>query len=62
MVNIIKKIRSWNLKRKQADVTREFKRYGFTDSVLEKQVKINQERRKYDIPDESHFVFENFVQ
>jgi hypothetical protein len=62
MFNIIKKIRAWNIKRKQADVKREYERYGFTDSVLEKQVALNKKRRKYDIPDESKIVYENFVQ
>lgn len=62
MFNPIKKIRAWNLKRKQADLNREYERYGFTDKVLEKQIEINTLRRKYDIPDESHFVYEEFVQ
>ena len=62
MVNIIRKIRSWNLNRKQADLEREYQRYGLTNCVLEKQVAINKKRHEHDIPDESEFVFENFVQ
>lgn len=59
---IIKSIRQLNLKRKQSKLNREYKRYGLTDEVLEKQIAINAERNKYNIPDESNFTYENFVQ
>ena len=62
MFNPLKKIIAWNLNRRQADLNREYERYGFTDEVLEKQVAINEARHKYDIPDESKIVYENFVQ
>ena len=62
MFNPIKKIRAWNLNRKQVDVIALQNKFGFTDEVLEKQVAINEERHKHDIPDESEFLFEEFVQ
>ena len=62
MFNPIKKIRAWNLNRKQADVKQQMDKFGFTDEVLEKQVAINEARRKHDIPDESEFIYKEFVQ
>lgn len=46
----------------QAEVDELFKSEGLTDEVLEKQVTINTLRCENDIPDESEFIFEDFVQ
>lgn len=63
MKNPIKLIRAWNLNRKQADLNREYERYGLTDDVLAKQVELNKKRRELDIPDESKIINdEGFVQ
>lgn len=50
------------LKIKQQLVNIEFKRNGLTDSVLEKQLKINNERNKLDITDSGQRIYKNFVQ
>ena len=62
MFNPIKKVRAWNLNRKQAEVDKLQDRFGFTDEVLEKQVEINRARHKHDIPDESKLVYGKYVQ
>ena len=62
MFNPVKKVRAWNLNRKQAEVDKLHERFGFTDEVLEKQVKINKARRKHDIPDENKLVYKEFSQ
>lgn len=50
------------LKNKQRVINKQFEKNGLTDEVLEAQIKLNKERNIYDIPDESEFVFEDFVQ
>ena len=62
MFNPVRKVRALNLNRKQAEVDKLQDRFGFTDEVLEKQVKINEDRNKHDIPDESKVVYEKYVQ
>ena len=46
----------------QAEVDEIFEKEGFTDEVLEKQVTINTLRSEHNIPDESEFIYEEFVQ
>ena len=50
------------LKNKQKDIEKRIAKEGLTDELLEAQVKLNQERHKHDIPDESEFVYGDFVQ
>lgn len=50
------------IKNKQKAINKQFEKDGLTDELLEAQVKLNQERHKYDIPDESEFVYGEFVQ
>lgn len=62
MFNLIKKVIAWNLNRKQADIKRDIERFGYSDDILERQVKVNQKRAKYNITDESELVNEDYVQ
>lgn len=50
------------LKNKQRQIDKQFEKEGLSDDVLEKQIAINQERHELDIPDESEFVYEEYVQ
>lgn len=62
MFNPVKKVRAWNLNRKQEKVNKLMDEVGFTDEVLEKQVAINEARHKHDIIDESKIVYDKYVQ
>ena len=42
--------------------TEEYEKKGLTDDILKKQVRINSIRYKKNIPDETEFIYENFVQ
>lgn len=42
MFNLIKRFHQWNIDRKQADLDKEYELYGYSDELLEKQVKLNQ--------------------
>ena len=55
-------LKSIQLKNKQKSIAKQFQKDGLTDELLEAQVKLNQERHKHDIPDESEFVYREFVQ
>ena len=61
-MGIIKKLRAWNINRKQADIKKEMELYGASDKLLEKQIALNIERNKYDIPDPKFLNDEGFVQ
>lgn len=61
-MRIIKKLREWNINRKQADIKKEEQLYGMSDELLEKQVKLNIARNKHDIPDKEYLNDEGFVQ
>lgn len=50
------------LKNKQIAIDKQYAKEGLSDEVLEAQVELNQLRNELDIPDESNFIFENFVQ
>lgn len=50
------------LNRKQNQLVEEYSEKGLTDEILEKQIGINKKRHELDIPDESQFVFEDYVQ
>lgn len=50
------------LNRKQNQLVEEYSEKGLTDEILEKQIEINKKRHELDIPDESQFVFEDYVQ
>lgn len=61
-MGVIKKIRAWNINRKQADLNKQYYLFGMSDELLEKQVKLNIERNKHDIPDKKYLDDEGFVQ
>lgn len=61
-MNIVKKLREWNINRKQADLNKQDYLFGMSDELLEKQVKLNIERNKHDIPDKKYLDDEGFVQ
>ena len=46
----------------QNKVNKKKKKKGLTDDILKKQVRINSIRYKKNIPDETEFIYENFVQ
>lgn len=46
----------------QNKLNKEYEKDGLTDSVLNKQVMINTTRCKKNIPDETEFIYEKFVQ
>lgn len=50
------------LKNEQRVIDKKFKKEGLSDEVLEKQAALNSKRCLLNIPDESDFVYENFVQ
>ena len=39
MFNLLKRFHQWNIDRKQADLNKEYELYGYSDELLEKQVK-----------------------
>lgn len=61
-MDIIKFIKKINLRNKQREVDKLYEKEGLTDEVLEKQIEINKEGHKHDIPDENEFVHEEYVQ
>ena len=61
-MGIVKRFRKWNINRKQSDIKKEEDLYGMSDELLEKQVQLNMERNKHDIPDEKYLNDEGYVQ
>ena len=61
-MNIVKKLREWNINRKQKDIKKEMELYGVSDKLLEKQIALNIERNKHDIPDEHYMNDDGYVQ
>lgn len=54
MFNPIKKFHQWNINRKQADLDKEYELFGYSDELLEKQVKLNQEKFKRNIKQDEY--------
>ena len=50
------------LDKEQEEITKLYESEGLTDEVLEAQIELNKKRNTYDIPDESEFVYGEFVQ
>lgn len=61
-MGVIKKIRAWNINRKQSDLNKEYKLYGLSDELLEKQIELNMKRHEHDIPDKNQLNDEGYVQ
>ena len=59
---IQKKNRNRELNKKQEEVKLLFQEEGLTDYVLERQIEINKERNKLDLPDENEFLHGKYVQ
>ena len=57
-----KKLIELNLNAKQRLVNYLYRKEGPSDYVLEKQVKINQQRNKHDISDKTKRIYKEFVQ
>jgi len=49
------KIKRKELSNRQKEVNELYEKNGLTPEVLDKQVKINHERNKYDLPDENEY-------
>ena len=63
MINPIKLIQAWDLKRQQEKLNKEYEQYGLTDEILEKQIELNTKRNKLNIPDETEVITDDgFVQ
>lgn len=63
MFNKIKRIiYSPILNREQKKLNKAFKENGYSDELFDKQVKLNKKRCKYNIPDKTKFVYDDFVQ
>lgn len=56
------KNRNRELNKKQEEVNQLFQEEGLTDYILEKQIEINTERNKLDLPDENEFINGEYVQ
>ena len=50
------------LKNKQRVLNKQFEEEGLSDELLKQQVELNRKRNELDIPDESEFIYENYVQ
>ena len=61
-MGIIKKLRTWNINRKQSDLNKEYKLYGLSDELLEKQIELNMKRHEHNIPDKNQLNDEGYVQ
>lgn len=61
-MSIIKKLRAWNINRKQSDLNKEFKLYGMSEGLLEKQIELNMKRHEHDIPDKNQLNDEGYSQ
>lgn len=62
-MNFISKfINGYKLNKKQKEVNKEYEENGLTEEVLEKQIEINMERNRLNIPDPTEQIFGDFVQ
>lgn len=57
--NFIKKIQ---VKNKQRSINKRYEKEGFSNALLEEQIEVNKIRNEFNIPDESKFIYEEFVQ
>ena len=55
-------LRKIQYKNQQRTINKQYQKEGLTNDILRKQVQLNQLRNKYNIPDESKLVYDNFVQ
>lgn len=56
------KIRAILLNLLQRLVNYLYEKEGASDFVINQQIKVNELRNKYNIPDKSEFIYEDFVQ
>ena len=61
-MNLKNKIRAILLNLLQRLVNYLYDKEGASDFVIDQQIKINKLRNKYDLPDKSEFIYEDFVQ
>ena len=61
-MNLKNKIRAILLNLLQRIVNYLYEKEGATDFVIDQQVKVNELRNEYDIPDKKEFIYEDFVQ
>lgn len=54
MWNPIKIIKKWNLDRKQAKLNKRYEEEGYSDEILEEQVKLNEERYKNNLKENDY--------
>lgn len=59
---IVKKYYELLLDYQQKKLNKEYKKYGLSDEVLDKQIEINKKRHKYNISDKNERIYENWVQ
>ena len=57
--NFIKKIQ---VKNKQRSINKRYEKEGLSDALLEEQIEVNKIRNEFNIPDESKFIYGEFVQ
>lgn len=48
--------------KRQKEIDKKYAEEGLTDEVLDLQIKLNQDRNKYDITDPEQRVYKRFVQ
>ena len=55
-------LRKIQYKNRQRSINKQYQKEGLTDDVLRKQVELNQQRHKHNIPDSHHKIFKEYVQ
>lgn len=50
------------LAKKQEDINKTYKKKGATKKVLTNQIEVNKIRNEKNLPDESEYVYKNYVQ
>lgn len=55
-------VKAQEFEKRQAEIKAEYEKYGPTDEIIEKQIKLNQDRNKYNISDPTKRIYKNFVQ
>ena len=59
---ILRKIFEIHLNYRQKQVSRQYKKEGMSDKVLDEQRKINQKRHELDLPAKNNMQYKTFVQ